>query len=168
MNRQAITSSVDPSDPENTIYAYRATYDASFPGGRYEGVHAGATDADATWGPVKYAGGTFIPAFGPPMTYAVRNADGAVGGNPAYTPFLDGPTVPPEPGETGWKDTIKAYPGTVTRIVARWAPQDVTVGHTSAGRNSFPFDPTTGPGYVWHCHILDHEDNEMMRPLKIA
>jgi len=29
-----------------------------------------------------------------------------------------------------------------------------------------PFDPTR-PGYVWHCHIIDHEDNEMMRRLKI-
>jgi len=26
------------------------------------------------------------------------------------------------------------------------------------GKKHFPFDPTTGPGYVWHCHILDHED----------
>lgn len=33
--------------------------------------------------------------------------------------------------------------------------------------NLFPFDPTTEPGYVWHCHILDHEDNEMMRPYKV-
>jgi hypothetical protein len=29
------------------------------------------------------------------------------------------------------------------------------------------FDATAEPGYVWHCHILEHEDNEMMRPLKI-
>jgi len=28
----------------------------------------------------------------------------------------------------------------------------------------YSFDPTSGPGYVWHCHIIDHEDNEMMRP----
>jgi hypothetical protein len=32
------------------------------------------------------------------------------------------------------------------------------------GQNKFPFDVTNGPGYVWHCHIVDHEDNEMMRP----
>ena len=37
------------------------------------------------------------------------------------------------------------------------------------GTNYFPFDPTTGgAGYVEHCHILDHEDNEFMRPLLIA
>jgi FtsP/CotA-like multicopper oxidase with cupredoxin domain len=37
-----------------------------------------------------------------------------------------------------------------------------------AGINLYPFDPTEGPGYVWHCHIIDHEDNEMMRPYKVA
>jgi hypothetical protein len=36
------------------------------------------------------------------------------------------------------------------------------------GVNPFPFDPTAGPGYVWHCHILDHEDNDMMRPMKMV
>lgn len=56
------------------------------------------------------------------------------------------------------------YPGQVTRIIVRWTPQDVAAGGSPAGTNMYPFDPTKGPGYVWHCHILDHEDNEMMRP----
>jgi spore coat protein A, manganese oxidase len=47
-------------------------------------------------------------------------------------------------------------PGEVTVIRIHFAPID--------GTPSYPFDPTLGPGYVWHCHILDHEDNEMMRP----
>ncbi len=55
-------------------------------------------------------------------------------------------------------------PGQLTRIAVRFAPQDRLAGSTSQGNNYFPFDPTNGPGYVWHCHILDHEDNEMMRP----
>ena len=66
-------------------------------------------------------------------------------------------------------------PGHVTRIVVRWTPQDLPVANY-AGQNKFAFDPTNsdphkkikgypgGPGYVWHCHIVDHEDNEMMRP----
>jgi FtsP/CotA-like multicopper oxidase with cupredoxin domain len=41
-------------------------------------------------------------------------------------------------------------------IKVRFAPID--------GSEEYPFDATYGPGYVWHCHILDHEDNEMMRP----
>jgi spore coat protein A len=49
--------------------------------------------------------------------------------------------------EAGWKDTVRADSGTLTRIIV-------------------PFKGYTGR-YVWHCHILDHEDNEMMRPYEI-
>jgi len=56
---------------------------------------------------------------------------------------LPGTNRPPEPWETGYKDTVIAYPGEVTRLRAKF---DV------AGL------------YVWHCHIVEHEDNEMMRP----
>jgi FtsP/CotA-like multicopper oxidase with cupredoxin domain len=38
----------------------------------------------------------------------------------------------------------------------------------SPGVNLFGFDPTGAPGYVWHCHIIDHEDNEMMRPYTVS
>jgi len=54
---------------------------------------------------------------------------------------------PPEVWETGFKDTVIAYPGEVTRVQAR-------------------FD--TAGFYVWHCHIVEHEDNEMMRPYHIG
>jgi len=64
----------------------------------------------------------------------------------------------------GLKDTVKVFPGFVNRFVIRWAPQATLVGGVQPGQNLFSFDPTTGPGYVVHCHILDHEDNEMMRP----
>jgi FtsP/CotA-like multicopper oxidase with cupredoxin domain len=60
---------------------------------------------------------------------------------------LVGDPRPPEPTEAGLKDTVIAYPGEVTRIRAR-------------------FDT---PGqFVWHCHIVEHEDNEMMRPYRIG
>ena len=74
----------------------------------------------------------------------------------SVTPYLKGKPVPAGPTEQGWKDTIQMYPGEVTIIRIRWAPID--------GTSQYPFDPTVGPGYVWHCHIIDHEDNEMMRP----
>lgn len=32
----------------------------------------------------------------------------------------------------------------------------------------FPFNPTSYPGYVWHCHMLEHEDEEMMRPFILS
>ncbi len=69
--------------------------------------------------------------------------------------------------ESGWKDTIVAPSGFVTTIRVRWAPQDAPAS-TATGSNAFAqFDPTAGPGYVWHCHMLEHEDNDMMRPLKL-
>jgi spore coat protein A len=59
-----------------------------------------------------------------------------------------GPAQPPEPNEAGWKDTVRADPHMVTRIIV-------------------PFTGFTGR-YVWHCHILEHEDNEMMRPYEVV
>jgi hypothetical protein len=56
----------------------------------------------------------------------------------------------------------------VTRLLIRLAPQSVKEEDLFPGKNTFPFDPTKGPGYVWHCHILDHEDNDMMRPMAIV
>ena len=58
-----------------------------------------------------------------------------------------GPAEPPPPHEAGWKDTVRADPGMVTRIAMRFEGE---------------------PGrYVWHCHFLEHEDNEMMRPYEV-
>ena len=46
----------------------------------------------------------------------------------------------------------------------RWAPTHLAANLLPKDAN-FPFDPSSsGQGYVWHCHIVDHEDNEMMRP----
>jgi FtsP/CotA-like multicopper oxidase with cupredoxin domain len=126
------------------VTQYRQTYDGLFPGG------------------------VFAPGFGPPNPYNTPNAAGAVGGNPDVAPNLQNGIHLPEPEETGWKDTLKMYPGTVTRIVVRYAPQANAVGTTHPGVNPFAFDPTTGPGYMVHCHILDHEDNEMMRPYNVT
>jgi len=82
--------------------------------------------------------------------------------------FLTGPSEPPSPRESGWKDTFVAPPRQVTRVRIRFAPQYSKNSELVPGVNPFPFDPTAGPGYVWHCHILDHEDNDMMRPMKIT
>jgi FtsP/CotA-like multicopper oxidase with cupredoxin domain len=62
-------------------------------------------------------------------------------------PIAGGMMRPPEDWETGQKDTVIAYPGEITRVKAL-------------------FDR---PGlFVWHCHIVEHEDNEMMRPYHIG
>ena len=59
-----------------------------------------------------------------------------------------GPVTPPDANEMGWKDTVRADAEMVTRIIVR-------------------FEGYTGR-YVWHCHILEHEDNEMMRPYEVV
>jgi spore coat protein A, manganese oxidase len=138
---------------------YRALYDSQFPGGTFNGLKP-----DGTWGPIQYPAGVYIPGYGPPGTYTSPNTNGAIGGNPAFDPFLQGSIILPDANEIGWKDTLKMYPGMVTRIVIRFAPISLPVGAPKLGQNPYVFDPTVGPGYVWHCHILDHEDNEMMRP----
>jgi len=75
----------------------------------------------------------------------------------AYEPWLYqtkreihyiGAALPPQPNEAGWKDTVRVDSRTVTRIIV-------------------PFTGFTGR-YVWHCHILEHEDNEMMRPYEVV
>jgi FtsP/CotA-like multicopper oxidase with cupredoxin domain len=111
-------------------------------------------------------GGTIVDGFGPPADYNVPNADGAVGGNPAVGRFLKGPAKPPLASEAGWKDTAIMLPGQVTRIVVRWAPTSLPAS-TPAAAAFYPFEPDGGHGYVWHCHIVDHEDNEMMRPTSV-
>jgi spore coat protein A len=59
-----------------------------------------------------------------------------------------GPAAPPEPNERGWKDTVQTHPETVTRIIV-------------------PFRGYAGR-YVWHCHLLEHAANEMMRPFEVV
>jgi FtsP/CotA-like multicopper oxidase with cupredoxin domain len=66
---------------------------------------------------------------------------------PSEVALMPGTNRPPEPWETGFKDTVIAYPGEVTRVRAQF----------------------TNPGqFVWHCHIVSHEDNEMMRPFRVG
>ncbi|KAI4381480.1 hypothetical protein MLD38_007549 [Melastoma candidum] len=65
-----------------------------------------------------------------------------------------------EEHERGWKNVYKVMPGHVTTMLVRFS-------YIHSANSSYSFDPTAEPGYVYHCHILDHEDNVMMRPLKI-
>jgi spore coat protein A, manganese oxidase len=120
---------------------------------KYNGAYAAA-----------FPTGVFTPAFGPPLDYNTGNPR-ALGGNPDITPYLQGPVMPPDPNEAGWKDTVHALPGQVTRIAVRFAPMDKPINDPNL---TYPFDPNAeGHGFVWHCHIVDHEDNEMMRPYAV-
>lgn len=59
-----------------------------------------------------------------------------------------GPAVPPTPEEAGWKDTVRAEPGQVARVILRFKDH--------AGE------------FMLHCHILEHEDNDMMRAFEVV
>jgi len=54
---------------------------------------------------------------------------------------------PPEDWETGFKDTFVSYPDEITRVIMRF---------DLAGQ------------YVWHCHLIEHEDSELMRPIVVS
>jgi len=68
--------------------------------------------------------------------------------------IVDGEVVPvgeritPPANELGWKDTVQAHPGQITRVIAT-------------------FDGEPGL-YPYHCHILEHEDHEMMRQFRLV
>jgi spore coat protein A len=110
-----------------------------------------------------FPGGMFMPAYGPPQSYDFYSP--ILGGNPDVTPYLQGPVRPPDANEAGWKDTVMVPPGMVTRFIVRFAPFDTPIG----GSQPYAFEPYSDRSpYVWHCHIIDHEDNEMMRPYAVT
>jgi spore coat protein A, manganese oxidase len=90
----------------------------------------------------------------------VGNGDRPFPGVEGVEDVVVGPPESAPANEDGWKDTIQAHPGQVTRILAPFG---------SGAFAGVPFGQTvthTGE-YVWHCHILDHEDHEMMLPYQV-
>lgn len=105
------------------------------------------------------------------------NVQQYTGTNPNFT----GNPAPPAPNEMGWKETVVMMPGECTTVVMKFdLPANPVIPVTQP-------DPITGlpvtidtfvdPGasprtgnaeYVWHCHILEHEEHDMMRPLIIT
>ncbi len=75
-------------------------------------------------------------------------------GTPSYT----GPASGPGLTERGWKETVRMNPGEVTSVIMKFDLPTVPFKVPSSPR-------TGGNEYVWHCHILEHEEHDMMRPL---
>jgi spore coat protein A, manganese oxidase len=93
-----------------------------------------------------------------PQTGMIEEGRGEYPAPPA-TGLTSGQLILPAANEMGWKDTVAAPPGMVTRIAV---PFGTPAGLTRpAARQVFRGD------YVWHCHILDHEDNDMMQRYRI-
>jgi spore coat protein A len=79
------------------------------------------------------------------------------------TPLFMGPPRAPDANELGWKETVRMNPGEVINVIMKFDLPAVP----------FTVPPSTRPGaegheYVWHCHILEHEEHDMMRPLVIT
>lgn len=84
---------------------------------------------------------------------------------------LTGDARGPEENELGWKETVKMHPGEVTTVAIKFdlptglpftvpsTPRAAEMGLTNTARNYHE--------YVWHCHILEHEEHDMMRPLVV-
>jgi spore coat protein A, manganese oxidase len=76
-----------------------------------------------------------------------------VPGGISPAPYATGPMEPPDPAERGFKDTAKANPGYFTTVRAKF---------------DLPSGVSAPQSYVHHCHIVEHEDNDMMRPFTVV
>jgi spore coat protein A, manganese oxidase len=84
---------------------------------------------------------------------AAHGGPNGVPGGIDPTPFATGPMLPADPEERGYKDTVKVNPGQFTTIRAKF---------------ELPAAVTAPQSYVYHCHIVEHEDNDMMRPFEVT
>ena len=97
----------------------------------------------------------------------VASSNGIVAPPDPVRYLLAGTRAGPYPEETGWKDTVRVNPNEMVTIV-------VPFGGTAAGiPSAFRGDAATASQrftgtYVWHCHILEHEENDMMQPYTIT
>jgi spore coat protein A len=84
-------------------------------------------------------------------------------GDPSTGITLVGNPFPPDPNEIGWKETVRMNPSEVTTVIMQFNLPKLPA---SMGN---PLSPRTGGHeYVWHCHILEHEEHDMMRPLIVS
>ncbi len=92
-------------------------------------------------------------------------------GNPVDGVFTrSGDWVAPDPNERGYKETVRMNPGEITRVIMKFdLPPDPVVRVRNVNRTvAVPPSPRTGGNeYVWHCHILEHEEHDMMRPFVV-
>jgi spore coat protein A len=80
---------------------------------------------------------------------------------PTFAP-IPGTERPPDDNEMGWKETVRMNPGEVTRVIMKFdlSPVPSWMPYKKSPR-------TGGNEYVWHCHILEHEEHDMMRNLVV-
>ncbi|MEI6666640.1 MAG: multicopper oxidase domain-containing protein [Acidobacteriota bacterium] len=106
---------------------------------------------DFDWNTYVTARNAGIPATKPDVnSYLINPSTGL-----AY------PIEVPAPEEAGFKDTVKAPPSYVTRTIARFTLPTTALLDYNAISGSYG-------NWVYHCHILEHEENDMMRPFVVV
>ena len=128
------------------------------PGGRH---HGGLADPQSH---CRYAPDSLPPGqragTGPAPLQPGRLPDADGAGRHDRDAHLHRPARGPDPTELGWKETVRMNPAEVTWVIMRFDLPSVPF--------TVPASPRTGGHeYVWHCHILEHEEHDMMRPLVI-
>ena len=91
--------------------------------------------------------------------------------NPSYNggaPNFTGPAIAPDPNELGWKETVRMNPEQVTRVLMKFTLPAVPFTVPASPRLLADYGISGGAEYVWHCHILEHEEHDMMRPLVVV
>jgi spore coat protein A, manganese oxidase len=134
-----------------------------------------------TWGRPYLADSTETPTAGATEVWQIMNLTGDTHpihfhlvnvqliqrqpftGDPTNFNYI-GPPTPPDPNEVGWKETVRMNPGEVTTVIMKF---DLPTLPTAAMLNAVS-PRTGGKEYVWHCHILEHEEHDMMRPLIVG
>ena len=132
----------------------------------------------STWGLPYIANATETPSAGATEVWQIFNLTGdthpihfhlvnvqiiqrqAFTGDPASGVSYTGPAIPPDDNELGWKETVRMNPGEATTVIIKF---DLPKLPAAMGDPTSP--RTGGHEYVWHCHILEHEEHDMMRPL---
>lgn len=133
-----------------------------------------------TWGIPYIVGATETPSAGATEVWQIFNLTGdthpihfhlvnvqiiqrqAFEGTPSRYRLVGKP-MRPAPNEIGWKETVRMNPGEVTTVITQFKLPNLP---TAAMRNAVS-PRTGGHEYVWHCHILEHEEHDMMRPLVV-
>ena len=78
---------------------------------------------------------------------------------------IPGTERPPDPNEQGWKETVRMNPGEVVTVDMKFdLPHGNPPPPSPRLKDSYGIK---GAEYVWHCHILEHEEHDMMHALVV-
>ncbi len=121
-----------------------------------EVVHKGSTE---TWRIFNLSGDTH-PIHFHLVNVLVKHRRPFDAANFNGKPVFTGPAKLADPNERGWKETVRMNPGEMTTVKMKFNLAKVPFPVPKSPR-------TGGHEFVWHCHILEHEEHDMMRPLVV-